>query len=162
MTSKAISQRQRTRLNVKYEIKIFNLAVELKLAHLKNKKKKNVRDKRDDFVGSIYNDSILLHVRNLYKFFNSNNGAKAKDYLHRKWEGPTKFNKINEDLITDINNYRSHISNARKIGEGKPIWEKIIETMREEIADVYEEFREQLSEEELKNWPEWVTLIKIQ
>ena len=76
--------------------------------------------------------------------------------------GKDRPNKINEDLITDINNYRSHISNARKMGEGKPIWEKIIETMREEIADVYEEFREQLSEEELKNWPEWVTLIKIQ
>lgn len=161
MTSKTISQYQITRLNVKYEIKIFNLAVELKLVHLKNKKKKNMRDKKDDFVGSIYNDSILLHVRNLYKFFNSENGAKAKDYLHYKWK-PTKFNKINKDLITDINNYRSHIFNSRKMGEGKPIWEKIIKTMRDEIADVYKEFREQLLDEEFKKWPEWVTLIKIQ
>ena len=160
MPSKNLSQREISRRNVKYEIQIFNLGVELKLAHLENKGKKAVRNRKDDFIGSIYTDSILLHVRNLYKFFKSENGAQANDYLHIKWK-PTKFNKINKNLIADINNYRSHISKTRKMGKGRPIWEEIIEDLRNEIAEVYAEFRRNLSDREIEHWPEWKELIEI-
>lgn len=161
MKDKVRLPREIARRNVKYEIKMFNFAVDIKLEHLDKKKHKKIRDKKDDFLGSIYTDSILLHVRNLFKFFNSEDGAKAKDYLNNNWK-PTKFKTIDKCIITKINLYRSHISKKRKIGTGKPIWEKLIEDMRYDIAEVYEEFREQLSAKELKNWPIWETLIKIQ
>ncbi|OGU45246.1 MAG: hypothetical protein A2000_03550 [Ignavibacteria bacterium GWB2_36_8] len=160
MTSKIRSPREITRINIKYELRMINVGTDVKSEHLKEKKKKKISEKRDDFIGSIYTDSILLHVRNLYYFFYSKKGAKAKDFLLHKWM-PTKFNKIDNKLIDDISIYRSHISKSRKMGDGKPKWERIIEKMRDEISKVYEEFREQLSHKELENWPEWETLTKI-
>jgi len=157
MKTKVRSPREIARINVKYELRILNFAVDKKLEHLNNKRQNKRRDKKDDFIGSVYNDSILLHVRNLFNFFYSEEGVKARDYLNNKWK-PTKFKTINKSIITKINIYRSHLSKSREMGTAKPIWERKIPKMRDEISEVYEEFREQLSLNEQPKWPKWEDL----
>lgn len=141
-------EKKLARRYVKYELRMLNAAVEAKLKHLSLDSKK-----RDKYIGSIYLDSILLHVRNLFEFLNrkpKDDYIRAMDFLDNKSWKPTKFKTINHVLITKIETYRSHLSYLRKIGEEMPKWK--IKKMRDEIFEVFKEFVDQLPISERTNW----------
>jgi len=133
---------------VKYELKMLNAGVEAKLKHLRLSK-----ENRDRFIGSVYTDSILLHVRNLYEFLiytPYKDSIRAIDFLKNKsWES-SELNLVNKALIEVINKYRSHPSYSRKMGEEKPKWK--IKEMRDEINAAYQEFIEELPVPERSHW----------
>ena len=153
MTRKNRSDQEKKlgRRNVKYELQMLNAGVEAKVKHLCIPK-----EKRDAFIGSAFTDSILLHVRNLFDFFkhpSAKDYVRAKDFLQNKPWIPTKFKKIDNRLIKEINIYRSHISYSRKMGVEKPKWKvEELQEMRDEIFEVYEEFVAKLPALERPNW----------
>jgi hypothetical protein len=133
---------------VKYELKMLNAGVEAKLKHLRLPNRK-----RNKYIGSIYLDSILLHIRNLFEFLNrksKDDYIRAIDFFDNTSWKPTKFKIINHKLIKEIEIYRSHLSFNRMIADKKPKWE--LKRMRDEIFEVFNEFVSQLPISERANW----------